>query len=333
LTRPLVSVVTPFYNCRPYLAECIESVLAQSYPDFEYIISNNRSTDGSQEIAEHYARRDPRIRLIHQAELLPQVRHYNSALSQISDASVYSKIVQADDAIFPDCLRLMVQTFEQSEKIGLVSSYDLKGNTVRGSGFPYPVTHLAGKEMAQLYLRTGLFVFGSPTTVMYRSLIVRSCPSFFEEGRLHEDTEKCVQILRDWDFGFVHQVLSFLRIHHQSISSASRDFQPEILDRYIVVRRFASEFFDPMEAGDLIQEIRHLYYRVLSKEALHLPKPEFWEYHREGLKTTGETLDILPIVLNVCRELLWMVANPGASAVRVARSCKRKFSRSSPLEK
>ena len=84
-----------------------------------------------------YARRDPRIRLIRRSQLLPQVQNYNSALAEISDASQYCKIVQADDSIFPECLHLMVKAFEQSESIGLVSSYDLKGNTVRGSGFPY----------------------------------------------------------------------------------------------------------------------------------------------------------------------------------------------------
>jgi glycosyltransferase involved in cell wall biosynthesis len=51
MDRPLVSVVTPFYNTERYLAECIESVLAQTYPIFEYILVNNRSTDASRDIA------------------------------------------------------------------------------------------------------------------------------------------------------------------------------------------------------------------------------------------------------------------------------------------
>ena len=58
---PLVSVVTPFYNSTQYLAECIESVLAQTHGEFEYILSDNCSTDGSTDIAESYARRDSRI--------------------------------------------------------------------------------------------------------------------------------------------------------------------------------------------------------------------------------------------------------------------------------
>ena len=60
---PLVSVVTPVYNGAAYLSECIESVLAQTYTNWEYIIVNNCSTDRTRDIASHYAQQDTRIRL------------------------------------------------------------------------------------------------------------------------------------------------------------------------------------------------------------------------------------------------------------------------------
>ena len=73
LTVPLVSVITPFYNTARYLAECIESVLDQTFRDFEYLLVDNASTDGSLEIAQEYANRDSRIRVVHFDELVPQI--------------------------------------------------------------------------------------------------------------------------------------------------------------------------------------------------------------------------------------------------------------------
>lgn len=327
MSGPLVSVVTPFHNTAPYLAQCIESVLAQSYERFEYILVDNCSNDGSGEIAALYARRDPRIRLIRRSTLLSQVQNYNSAMAEISPDSQYCKIVQADDGIFPECLRLMVQAFEQSESIGLVSSYDLKGDTVRGSGFPHGRSILPGREMARLHLRTGLFVFGSPTTVMYRSAIVREKASFFQENLLHEDTEKCMEILEHWDFGFVHQVLSFLRTDNESISAGFHWFQPWALDHYIVVRRYSPVFLEKEEALTLIRKTKNEYYRVLAQQAIRLRGEAFWRHHKAGLETLGEKLDRSYLVWQIVRELLWLAVNPGTTMRTALAGWKRNGSR------
>jgi glycosyltransferase involved in cell wall biosynthesis len=320
VSQPLVSVVTPFHNTAAYLAECIESILAQTYSNLEYLLVDNCSTDGSTEIAERYTRRDPRIRLIRRPKLLSQVQNYNGALTEISGVSKYCKIVQADDFIFPDCLNLMVQAFEQSESIGLVSAYDLKGGVVRGSGVPYQAAPYSGKDIAKLYLRDSVFPFGSPTTVMYRSSLIRNQQPFYDESLLHEDTEKCMQILEDWDFAFVHQVLSFLRVGNESISSAVRSFQPDKLDRYIIAQRYAGKFLQQGEAVALKK--KREYYRFLSDGALHLREAEFWTYHQIGLKTLNERINWRFLTLAIGREMLWLAANPGATLLRVIRRAK-----------
>jgi glycosyltransferase involved in cell wall biosynthesis len=322
VNQPLVSVVTPFHNTAPYLVQCIESVLTQSYQQFEYILVDNCSTDGSSEIAETYTRRDSRIRLIRRTELLSQVQNYNLALAAISNASKYCKIVQADDYIFPECLKLMVETFEQSEAIGLVSAYDLKADVVRGSSFPSLVSPISGRETAQLYLRRGIFPFGSPTTVMYRSLLIREQQAFYDETCLHEDTDKCMQILEAWDFGFVPQVLSFLRADNESISSAVRNFQPDALDRYIIVQRYASVFLSQNEAATVKKRAKRDYYRVLSHAILRLRGHAFWRYHKKGLTTLAEKIDWPYLVFMVIRELFWMVANPGSTVSRFLQHLK-----------
>src|SRR5271167_1922371 len=102
-TEPLVSFVTPFYNTEGYLGECIESVLRQTYGNWEYVLVNNCSTDSSAQIAEQYRNEHPdRIRLEHNPVFLSQVENYNHALHLISSESQYCKFVQADDWLFPD---------------------------------------------------------------------------------------------------------------------------------------------------------------------------------------------------------------------------------------
>ena len=94
----------------------------------------------------------------------------------------------------------------------------------------------------RLLLRERLWVFGSPTAVMYRSSVVRGQRPFYDESCLHEDSEACFRLLQVWDFGFVHQVLSFLRTGNESITSRVMTFGPDDLDRDILVRRYASRF-------------------------------------------------------------------------------------------
>src|SRR5713101_9671976 len=118
-SQPLVSVCTPVYNCAEYLAECIESVLAQTYQNWDYTIVDNCSTDESVEIARRYAAKDQRIRIQENQQFLRAIPNFNVALRQISPTSKYCKVVLGDDRLFPECLARMVAVAEEHPSVGI----------------------------------------------------------------------------------------------------------------------------------------------------------------------------------------------------------------------
>ena len=179
---PRVSFVTPFFNTEKYLAECIESVLRQTYQNWDYVLVNNRSTDGSVQIAEKYANQFPeRIRVEHNSEFLSQVQNYNHALRFVSPESHYCKVVQADDWLFADCVKSMVAVAEAHPTVGIVSAYELEGDEVRLDGLPYPSPAVSGREICRLYFLEGKYLFGTPTSLLLRSELVRSRDPFYDE--------------------------------------------------------------------------------------------------------------------------------------------------------
>jgi glycosyltransferase involved in cell wall biosynthesis len=321
-SAPFVSVVTPFYNTREFLAECIESVLRQTYQNWEYVLVDNWSTDGSSEIARDYASRFPgKIRLIRTQSFLPQVPNYNFALSCISPSSKYCKMVQADDWIFPECLERMVAVAESDSRIGIVSSHYLRGipggGHVEGHGLPHTKSVIAGPEICRRQLLGSTYVFGSPTVLMYRSEIVRTTSQFFDERALHDDTDASYRTLQKWNFGFVHQILSFLRVQPDSIRGSVLDFNPNMLDRLLQLSKFGPIYFEQDGFARFLKKLESEYYGFLARRLLAGERGAFWQYHVSGLKSGGLQLEKLRLFKHVCLELLRLLTNPGSAIVRL----------------
>src|SRR5450432_1675581 len=210
-TKPLVCILTPVYNGEKRLAGCIRSVLEQTYSNFEYIIVNNRSTDGTLEIAESFAKQDSRIRVHNNTDFLNVVDNHNQGFSLIPEGAKYSKNVDADDWIFPNCLDELVKVAEAHPTVGMVTSYVLCGNRVGWDGLPYPSTFMKGSDVCRLRLLKGLKVFGGPSASLLRASVVKEMQPFYKLDNYHGDTEAYLDLLQKHDFGFVHQVLSFNR--------------------------------------------------------------------------------------------------------------------------
>jgi len=327
---PLVSVVTPVYNGENFLRECIESVLAQTYTNWDYTIVNNCSTDRTLEIAREYASREPRIR-IHNNETFVRVNeNHNISFRQIAPQSKYCKVVAADDWLFPECIEKMVDLAERHPSVAIVGAYGLYGEPrmdVAWVGLPYPSAVVpGGREACRLRLLKGQYVFGTPTSVLYRSEIVRSRYAFFNESNFHADSEVCFEFLGDHDFGFVHQILTFRRMQEGSLTSFSKrvnSYLPGILYELV---KYGSKYLSDDELKG--QTKRHLrdYYRYLGQQIYRRPGREFWSFHRGKLAAVGYPLSVQRLALAAISYALDILLNPKATAEAVIRRLHRVVS-------
>jgi glycosyltransferase involved in cell wall biosynthesis len=319
---PLVSIITPFYNTEQYLAECIESVLAQRYSNWEYILVNNQSMDTSRTIAERYARKDQRVRLLDTPKFLNQAENFEGSLRYMSPESKYCKMVLADDWLFPECVERMVAVAEENPTVGIVSSYRLYGDEITGDGLPYPSELVPGRQAGRLMLREGHYLTGSPTSVLIRADIVRKRKPFYPEGWIHEDTEACLEILSEYDLGFIHQVLSFTRKGNESVTTDVSRFYPGPLRKFIFARKYGPLFFNEDDCRKYLRRETDFYGQFLAESVFQFKSKAFWDFHRRGLRAVGADFRSLRVAKYVFLEALDMAFNPKKTLGRLLRLMK-----------
>lgn len=301
--EPLVSVFTPVYNSDKYLRECIESVLEQTYTNWEYLIVNNCSTDNTLEIAREYAAKEPRIRIYDNTEFLNQMQNWNHGLRQLNPDSKYCKIIHGDDWLYPECIEKMVAVAENNQRIGIVSSYRLDESIVNLCGLPPREIHFSGKEICRQYLLTDIYVFGSPSTLLIRTDIIKREDPFYNEDNVHADTDACLRILSDCDFGFVHQVLSYTRRHNESATSFANKFHTRTIDRVKTFKTYGPRYLTPHEYNEREQYILNNYYRFLARKFFDFKNSAFWKYQRDELKKVGISLSWSRLISAILAQL------------------------------
>jgi glycosyltransferase involved in cell wall biosynthesis len=318
------------YNNASHLKECIESVLAQTYTNWDYTIVDNCSSDGSAEIALRLAEKDPRIRVSENKRFLRALENHNAALRHISPASTYSKVVFGDDWIFPECLEKMVSLAEKHPSVGIVGAYALEGTQVRWTGLPYPSHVTSGREICREHLLRDLFVFGSANSVLYRADLVRRRDLFYNEAHINADDEVCFELLKNCDFGFVHQVLTFTRVREGSLSAISGRLQTSFPGFLNILLTYGRDYLTAEEYQARLH--RHVceYYRFLGKSVMLNHDATFWDYHTTRLAELGVGFSRARLVKGMLQTLLGALLNPKDS---FSRLLKRRYNQKWPNRK
>ena len=219
---PRVSVIIPTYNYGHFLGEAIQSVLDQTFTDFEIIIVNDGSTDNTNEVAESFT--DPRIRYIYQEN-----RGLSAARNTGIKASsgVYIATLDSDDMWLQQNLEIVVKRLDSHPDVGLVCSdlqvYDDATGAILGRFWYDKRSHSrvnpkkAARFALQYLLHRGCFI--APQAILVRRTVFHEVGYFDESLRTHEDWDMAVRIVQRFPIETIDIPLVINRKHGVSMQS------------------------------------------------------------------------------------------------------------------
>jgi glycosyltransferase involved in cell wall biosynthesis len=221
----LISVIFPVYNAEKYLRQAVDSVLFQTYSNFEFLIYNDGSTDSSLDIIKSYI--DPRIRVIDLERNIGLIKLLNLAFNEAKGK--YIARMDADDICLPNRFEEQVKFLEAKQEIGICGTYIQIIDT----------DEIVLKPTEDKDLRWWIFKgspFAHPSIMLRKEVIERTQLEFNPNAYVVEDFEFWWQLAFHTKLSNLDQVLLKYRIHDQQESTAKKEIQ------YLNFRKSQSDF-------------------------------------------------------------------------------------------
>ncbi len=230
--KPLVSIIIPCYNHAKYIAQRIESILKQSFQDFELILLDDCSTDDSSSILQEYSSY-PKV-----AHLIINQHNSGSTFSQWDKGLKLAKgkyiwIAESDDYADENFLNKTTQLLDQSPHIGLCycQSYKIDENGKIIGDMMYHTESFKSDRWNNNYIDNGkdeilnylIFKNTIPnaSAVLFRRNALLNIPKCIQGMKLVGDLYCYCNILIDWDIAYIADKLNFFRFHNSSVRNTS----------------------------------------------------------------------------------------------------------------
>jgi glycosyltransferase involved in cell wall biosynthesis len=218
MKHPVVSVVMPVRNAQRFLAEAIESVLSQTFTDFEFIIVDFGSSDDSRRIISQYAQKDDRVKLHEVGPAnLPRARNAGCSLAQ----GRYLAVMDADDVCLPQRLKLEVDFLESHQTVavvgGAVEWIDGQGNFLRRHDYPTRDSEIKAALRANC-------PFCHPTTLI-RKTAFEYVEGYRASFSLAHDYDLWLRLADHFESANLQEAVLKYRIHFDQVSLSNRTLQ------------------------------------------------------------------------------------------------------------
>jgi glycosyltransferase involved in cell wall biosynthesis len=257
--KPLVSVCIPTYNGQTFLRECLDSVLSQTFQDFELLVVDDHSRDDTLVILEEYAKRDCRIRMERNPVNLGLVGNWNRCVELAKGEWI--KFVFQDDLIAPTCVDKLVSAGQKGSSMvvcrrdilfdadtaELQSIYRKYQDTFTVEKIFPGTTEISAESFREIVLDYLDYNFiGEPNTVLLHKNV------FLRYGGFHPhliqlcDYEYWIRVAIHTGFTYVPETLATFRVHRDAssvINRTARKKRKDLIDKVLLWHQFA---FNPL---------------------------------------------------------------------------------------
>jgi glycosyltransferase involved in cell wall biosynthesis len=217
---PAVSICIPTYNYRRYLSDALTSALSQTFRDIEVLVVDNCSDDGSMELVEEFARRDPRVVAHRNERNIGMAGNFNRCLELARGR--YVKFLCADDILEPGCVEALLGSMQSRADVRLAACarrvFGEADSPAKRIGYSSRKETLAGAQVLRDCFYKGNII-GEPTAVMFRRA---DAAAGFDGSYLQIfDLEFWLRLLEEGWFSFVPEPLCGIRQHPETGSTGN----------------------------------------------------------------------------------------------------------------
>lgn len=242
---PAVSICIPVYQGAEHVGRAVRSALAQTFDDFELVVRDNGSTDGTSDVVRAFG--DPRIRLERCEDVAPLPENWNRAVALCRAPLV--KVVCADDVLAPDCLARQVPAMEDPAialSAGRIDMLDEDGDVIVGNcGVRGLVGTHDGQEVARRIVQHGGNPIGPPISGLFRRSAFDAVGGFDRSRVFLMDLDLWARLLRKGRLHGIGETVAGYRISASTVSGRAgrtefrgqRTFTAEVAGRWRVPRQ------------------------------------------------------------------------------------------------